>query len=231
MCQTLTPLKSERYAIPCGCPSASIPNALPLLFPKDFFFTHPFSVAGTLTVTHSDAPRRKTNLATQPYQHDKRTNILPQNFWRPSFIQEKQRARSLLVTLASLPPSFISKTSGLAAKSFSPPFQAGSVRETWQEIVFDKDPTLGTSERALSFISLPCQFTSTKPAGWVQEELHSFRASVTLQQLLSFPSVITFEPKASITHFSPKGIFLRKVISKWKCRVWMEQPLQPAAKL
>jgi len=87
------------------CPSASIPNALLLLFPKDLFFTHPFLAAGTLTVTHSDAPRGKTNLATQPYQHDYCTNILPQNFWRPSFIQEKQVARSQLATLSpSLPP-------------------------------------------------------------------------------------------------------------------------------
>lgn len=108
--------------------------------------------------------------------------------------------------------------------------QAGSVCETWQETAFDKNPSLGTSERALSFICLPCQFTNTKPAGQVQEELHSFWAPVTWKQPLSFSSV-TFEPKASRTYFSPKGIFLRKVISKQTGRVSMEQPLQPAAKL
>lgn len=131
-------------------------------FPRTgVFFTPPFSAMGT----HSNSVRcsKEKKLVTQPYQHEKCTPTFLETIFQT---EKKQVALSQLVTLSpSLPPSFIWKSKGLAAKYISPSFQSGSVRETWQETAFDKNPSLSTSERALSFISTPLPVHKHRASG------------------------------------------------------------------
>lgn len=168
MCQTLTPLKIEGFAVPCACRALpSTPNTLLLLFPKDwgfFFHTSFLSNGHSQQLCQMLQGENTCNTALPAWEVHQYTS--------PTFLEtivqteKKQVALSQLVTLSpSLPPSFIWKSKGLAAKYISPSFQAGSVCETWQETAFDKNPSLSTSERALSFISTPLPVHKHRASG------------------------------------------------------------------